>query len=209
MKHLNLANSPIVEQACTLALGSQKTILTSLFIFLTGISTGVFLQLTMTSDENANLAGYLKEYLYSNGVKIDFPNPFFSSVGTNLFLLLIISLCGLSALGFPLALLTLLYKGMSLGFSVSLIMETMSQDGIPLIFTSLVPQNLVLIPVFILATSTAVNFAFEFFHSRSGPLKKNLPGRSSSYLLTEVCFAIAIIIGCGIEAILYPFVLVP
>ena len=136
----------MLSQSISLAAGSRKTLLLSVFFFLTGISTGIFLELTMGAGEKSNIAGYLQQYLYMDQGAMEYPNPFFSSLSNNLFLLLIIFLSGLSALGFPVALAALTYKGMALGFCTGLIAETLKDQGLLVILTSLVPQNLFLLP---------------------------------------------------------------
>ncbi len=194
-------------QAGASAIGSKKIIFISMFFFLTGISTGIFLELTMSAAEKNNLSGYLQQYLYVDTSSMDYPNPFFSSLASNLLLLLIIFLAGLSALGFPIALAALTYKGMALGFCTGLIAETLKNKGILVILTSLLPQNLILIPAFVLASAAAVNYAVAALRSARQPLKKNLNTHSGSYLFVILLFALAIGLACGLEAILYPVVL--
>lgn len=198
----------MLSQSISLAAGSRKTLLLSVFFFLTGISTGIFLELTMGAGEKSNIAGYLQQYLYMDQGAMEYPNPFFSSLSNNLFLLLIIFLSGLSALGFPVALAALTYKGMALGFCTGLIAETLKDQGLLVILTSLVPQNLFLLPAFILASTAAVNYALLSL-AKKRAAKRNLREFSGSYLCVTLLLAAVIALGCGLEAILYPVVLSP
>lgn len=198
-----------LSQVGAASIGSRKTLLLSVFFFLTGISTGIFLELTMSGSEKNSLSGYLQQYLSMGHNTVDYPNPFFSSLSNNLLLLLIIFLAGLSALGFPIALGALTYKGMALGFCTGLIAETLKNQGIPVIITSLLPQNLILIPAFLLASASSVHYAVLSLKRSRQSLKKNPNTNSGSYLLSMVFFALLIGLACGIEAILYPIVLSP
>lgn len=207
MKRIQTNQIHTLNQVKTAAFGSKITILVSIFFFLTGISTGIFLELTMALDEKNNLAGYLQQYIYMDSSSTDYPNPFLSSLTENLFLLLIIFLSGLSVLGFPAALAAITYKGMALGFCTGLLMETLEDKGSIVILTSLVPQNLVLIPVFVLAAASAANYGLYALRSRKMPSKKNLKEVSGSYILLTLLLALGIAVACGIEAILYPVVL--
>ncbi|MCQ4635383.1 stage II sporulation protein M [Anaerovorax odorimutans] len=207
MKKFLRNHSYTLSQVAAVAFASKKVFLISVFFFLTGISTGIFLELTMAADEKSSLAGYLQQYLYMDSGSVDYPNPFLSSLTSNLLLLLIIFLAGLSALGFPAALAALTYKGMALGFCTGLIVETLKDKGILVILTSLVPQNLILIPVFILASAAAVNYGLFSLRSRRMPTKKNLKDVSGSYILLMLFLCLAIGLACGLEAILYPIVL--
>ncbi len=208
MKRIRNNRMHTLNQAVSLAAGSKKTLLLSLFFFLTGISTGIFLELTMQAGEKSSIAGYLQQYLFMDTSSIEYPNPFFSSLSSNLLLLLIIFLSGLSALGFPAALAALTYKGMALGFCTGLIAETLKNKGLFVILTSLVPQNLLLLPAFILAVCAAVNYALLSLR-RNRAAKRNLKETSGSYLFLTLLLAAVIALACGLEAILYPVVLSP
>lgn len=209
MKRVQINKRYTLNQAVSVAFGSKKVLLICAFFFLTGISTGIFLELTMAFDEKTSLAGYLKQYLYMEGSNVDYPNPFFSSLTSNLLLLLIIFLAGLSALGFPAALAAITYQGMALGFCTGLIIETLKDKGMLMILTSLVPQNLILIPAFILAAAAAVNYGLYSLRSRHMASKKNLKDFSGSYIWVMMFLCLAIGLACGLEAILYPIVLSP
>lgn len=198
-----------LNQAASAAAGNRKTLFLSMFFFLTGISTGIFLELTMSPEEKSNLALYLQQYVLTDSASMDYPNPFFSSLSTNLLLLLIIFLAGLSALGFPAALAALAYKGTALGFCTGLMAETLKNKGLFVILTSLLPQNLILIPTFTLAAAAAVNYGlFSLSQHRSRTAaKKSLKEASGSYITAMVLFAAAIGLACGLEAVLAPAVL--
>lgn len=64
MKRFQRNQMHMLSQSISLAAGSRKTLLLSVFFFLTGISTGIFLELTMGAGEKSNIAGYLQQYLY-------------------------------------------------------------------------------------------------------------------------------------------------
>lgn len=198
-----------LNQTIAVAAGSKKVLLLSVFFFLTGISTGVFLELTMIEGEKSSIAGYLKDYLYMNTGSMEYPNPFLSSLCSNLLLFLILFLAGLSVLGFPVALAVLTYKGMALGFCTGLIAETLKNKGLLVILTSLAPQNLILIPAFILAAAAAVNYGLISLQKKRNTAKRNPKMLSGSYLRAELLLAGAVACACALEAILYPVVLSP
>ncbi len=207
MKRFSHGPFSTLHQACSMALSSKKLLSLSAFFFFTGISTGVFLELTMEAADKTSLSGYLQQYLLMDASAVEYPNPFVSSLLNNLLLLLIMFLGGLSVFGFPAALAALSYKGMVLGFCTGLIAEALKNKGILLILTSLLPQNLLLVPVFILACSAALNYSFLSMGKHRAATKRNLRMRSSSYLIAMAFFAVIIALACGLEAILYPIVL--
>lgn len=209
MKKFRSNQMQTLNQTIAIAAGNKKILLLSVFFFLTGISTGTFLELTMIEGEKSSIARYLQDYLYMNTGSMEYPNPFLSSLSSNLLLLAILFLAGLSVLGFPVALAVLTYKGMALGFCTGLIAETLKEKGFFVILTSLVPQNLILIPAFILAATAAVNYGLLSFQKKHTAAKRNSKALSSSYLRASLLLAGAIVIACALEAILYPVVLLP
>ena len=195
-----------LNQIGAAALCSKKTLLAAGFFFLTGISTGIFMELTLVSEEKSMLTDYLHQYLFSGSNAMEYPNPFWASLSGNLLLLLILFLAGLSAIGFPLALAALAYKGLALGYCTGLIAESLKGKGLAIILTTLLPQNLILIPVFILAASAAVNYGLYSLCRSRRQSKKNLRDISGSYLPSMIVFALAIALACGLEAALHPLV---
>lgn len=195
-----------LKQAGAIALCSKKTLLAAGFFFLTGVFTGVFMELTLVSEEKSSMAGYLQQYLFPGSGSMEYPNPFWSSLSSNLLLLLILFLAGLSAFGFPAALIALAYKGLALGYCTGLIAETLKSKGLAVILTTLLPQNLILIPVFVLAASAAVNYGISSIGRSGRQSKKNPRDISGSYVPAMLFFALAVGLACGLEAFLYPLV---
>ncbi len=194
-----------VNKASSLIMSSGTSVTAALFFFILGISAGVFTELMMTSTEKESVISYLDKYfLLTNPKDLAFTEIFANSAGHNLGLLFIMLLSGLTAIGFPVALAALVYKGMALGFSAALLIESLSFKGIAIIFTSMVPQNLIIIPAMILAGVAALNVAFHTISNRKFGIKKSLAESSSSYLFVNAILAVAILIGCFIESFLSP-----
>lgn len=196
------------HEAFQLAAGSRAALLLSTILFLSGSSAGVFLELAMDSNEKQLMAQFLRAFLAAGGNSA--PNPFellASGIELNLFLLAMMMLAGLSAIGFPAAHLIVLYKGMAIGFSASLILETSASRGIPSLLLSMLPQNLLLIPAFLLAAAASQNYALAHLTARRGGYQKN--GRTGSsgfdrYLVIYIVLAAAAIFSCFVSAGLFP-----
>jgi stage II sporulation protein M len=188
-----------------LMMASGTSFATTLFFFFFGISAGVFTELMMESGEKENIRSYLDKYfLLSDLDNVTFQDIFFTSAGNNLGFLIIIILSGLTAIGFPVVLATLIYKGMALGFSAALLIDSMSHKGVALVLTSMLPQNLIFIPVLILGGVVALNLAFYTFSNRRSGIKKSLRESSGPYFTINLILAIAIIVGCFVESAISP-----
>ena len=119
--------------------------------------------------------------------------------------------------GFPISLLTLMYKGMSLGFSAGLLIDTMAFKGALVVLTSMAPQNLLILPAFIAAATAAQNYALMRYSARRAAgagagtgrphsIKKSPARLPSSYLFLYALLAVVIGLGCLIEGLLFPVV---
>lgn len=194
-----------INRASTLLVSSGMSFAAAIFFFILGISAGIFTELMMTSAEKQGMISYLDKYfLLTNPNELAFSEIFMKSAGNNLGLLVIMLLSGLTAIGFPAALAALVYKGMALGFSAALVIDSMSFKGIAIVFTSIIPQNLIIIPALIIAGVAALNVAFHTISNRKFGIKKSLAESSGSYLVINAVLAAAILAGCLIESAISP-----
>lgn len=194
-----------MSRASELIMSSGASFAAALFFFLLGISAGIFTELMMTSAEKEGMISYLDQYfLLSNPSDLAFSEIFMKSAGNNLGLLFVMLLSGITAIGFPVALAALIYKGMALGFSAALLIDSMSFKGVAIVFTAMIPQNLIIIPAIIIAGVVALNLAFHTISNRRFGIKKSLAESSGSYLFINAVLAAVILVGCFIESFLSP-----
>ncbi len=194
-----------VNKASDFILSNHASFIAALFFFILGISAGVFTELMMTSAEKEGMISYLDKYfLLSNPGDLAFSDIFMNSAGNNLSLLVVMTLSGLTAIGFPVALAALVYKGMALGFSAALLIDSMSFKGVAIVLSSMIPQNLLIIPALILGGVAALNIAFNTISNRRFGIKKSLAESSGSYLLLNTMLGAVILVGCFIESFLSP-----
>lgn len=194
-----------MNRASELVRTSGVSFAAALFFFLLGISAGVFTELMMSSAEKESMISYLDKYfLLTNPNDLAFSDIFLQSAGNNLGLLVVMLLSGITAIGFPVALAALIYKGMALGFSAALLIDSMSFKGVAIVFTSMIPQNLLIIPAIVIAGIAALNVAFHTISNRRFGIKKSLAESSGSYLFLNAVLAAAILVGCFIESFLSP-----
>jgi stage II sporulation protein M len=117
----------------------------------------------------------------------------------------LIWLLGISIIGLPVILIMLFIKGMVVGFTVGFLVNQMGWDGFLLSFVSILPQNLLIIPVFIIAATLAVAFSLKMiqkqFMKRMGDPMLPLFGR---YVATFALALIFITAAAGVEAFISP-----
>ncbi|MBU8907861.1 stage II sporulation protein M [Desertibacillus haloalkaliphilus] len=78
---------------------------------------------------------------------------------------------GLSIVGLPIILILLFLKGVAMGFTVGFLVNQMGMSGFALSFVSVMPQNFILVPAFIIVGTTAVAFSLKMIRNQF--IKKN------------------------------------
>ncbi len=175
-----------------------------LFCFITGVAVGAFTELLLSADAKADIQSILDfQFLLSEPMGDLLPDLFLVSAATNLGLLLIIVLAGLTIIGFPAALLALIYKGAALGFAAALLMDTFDGKGVLLVLLTLFPSNLLLIPALCGAAIASLRLAFDALSCPS-QIKKNLSERAGSFMVFQIMMAILALGGCFIESFISP-----
>ena len=184
---------------------SLPTVILVVFFLLAGISAGACTEVFMGSAHKEELVSFLGHNWGQAPSGKDLPYVFLSSGVQNLGLLLIIALSGLTAVGFPLALLAVAYKGASLGFASALLMDALGVKGALLSILSLVPANLLLLPPLLIAGVSAVNLGITVIFSRPGSAKNCLRESAGNYIAFQLILSVFLLAGCLVESFICPF----
>ena len=186
-------------------LPGNKAISISSFVFLSGLFMGIFMAVTMEPVEKEAIAEHLLSFLAGDAADTSFIDYAQTAFRKNAVLWLVIFTGGFTVLGAPLSMLPLLYKGAALGLSCTMIIDSMSTDGIKLIMLSVLPQNMLLVPLFILAASFALSYAYGFLTSKKGEIEKaNLPRKAGPYIIVNIAVLIMLMLCAVIEAVFVP-----
>lgn len=121
------------------SLPGNKAISISTFVFLSGLFMGIFMAVTMEPSEKEAIAEHLLSFLAGDAADVSFIDYAQTAFRKNAVLWLVIFTGGFTVLGAPLSMLPLLYKGAALGLSCTMIIDSMSTDGIKLIMLSVLP----------------------------------------------------------------------
>lgn len=90
---------------------------------------------------------------------------------SNLRLLLLLFLCGITILGFPGALFLAAYRGYLLGATMAMMIAKYGWSGFAWFFGAIFPQNILLVPMVILASAWSADFSLSVLLGRwEGPL---------------------------------------
>lgn len=176
-------------------------------IFLTGVLVGDYKALGLTSGVKSHLLTLIDNYLKGGvNVGLDKQAILFNSFinqGKNI---IAVWFLGLTIIGMPIILGVVFLKGFSLGFTISFLVKEKAVSGVLISILSILPQNLVFIPLLIIWSVVGINFTFSIARGRSGsgiPLSKGL----ISYTLLMLISLVIVLTGSFIEAYLSPWFL--
>jgi len=143
-------------------LQGHKTIyIFMIILFLTGIIFGAIIVNSMSFIQKQDLFFYLERYFgrVADGEKVDSTSILTGSFFYHMRYLLLLCLLGLSVIGLPIVWILLFVKGFVVGFSVGFIVNQLGLKGLFLAALSIAPQNLLIIPIYIIAGSLAMIFS--------------------------------------------------
>lgn len=132
-------------------------------LFLMGVIFGAIIVNSLSLNQKQDLYTYLSRFFVqaAEGGFTSKTDMFFQSFGHYLKYMGLMWILGLSVIGLPVILVMLFLKGVVIGFTVGFLVNQMGWYGFLLSFVSVLPQNVLLIPAFIIVTVAAVAFSFK------------------------------------------------
>jgi len=177
--------------------------------FLIGISVGAFTVKIINIHQKQELIAYLRGFfqLFS-GSQLRGADILKESLKNNLQLLLLNWILGVIIIGLPVVFVIIGFKGFVIGFTVGLLIEEFKLYGGLLFLFSVLPQNMIYIPIFIYAAVLSIAHSLlvikaKVSKQRSFSLSKQLGVFSGVHL----GLALIIVAGSIIESFVVPFFL--
>ncbi|MGJ7919908.1 stage II sporulation protein M [Neobacillus sp. LXY-4] len=176
-------------------------------LFLMGVIFGAVVVNSLSFSQKEDLFYYLSQFFgqLTDGKEASSNDLFKQSLLHNSKYIGLMWLLGISIIGLPVILILLFIKGMVVGFTVGFLVNQMGWDGFFLSFVSILPQNFIIIPVFIIMAVMTITFSLQmirrqFMKKISNPFMPML----SRYFLTLAAAMVCIFIAAAIEAYLSP-----
>lgn len=162
---------------------------------------------TLTGEVRSHLLELINNYLLG-GYKGEYSSNqiFISAYIQQLKSIALIWFLGLTVIGIPLILGVIFFRGFSLGFTIGFLVQEKGTAGVIISILSIVPQNLVYLPLIVAWGLIAINFSLYILKGREVrglPLTKGL----IRYLFLLAVFSVIVLIGVLIEAYLSPWLL--
>jgi stage II sporulation protein M len=175
-------------------------------LFATGIVFGAVLVGALTLEQREEMARHLAAFAATvdQGGGFDSAASFQQSVMLHLKWLGLIWVLGLSVIGLPLVFALDFLKGVLVGFTVGYMVSVYSWDGLLFAFVSVLPQNLVIIPAFIIVSVAATLFAIHLVKARVVEREGSLAGAFWRYTATALLMVLVLAAAALYEGYLSP-----
>ncbi|ALC81488.1 MULTISPECIES: stage II sporulation protein M [Bacillus] len=180
-------------------------------LFVMGVVFGAVIVNSMTLNQKEDLFTYLNSFFgqVMEGKIFSQNEMLGQSFFHNVKYLGLMWILGISVIGLPILLIMVFLKGIVVGFTVGFLVNQMGLNGFYLSFVSVLPQNMLLIPAFII--TGALSTAFSLKLVRQLFLKKSL-NHAPAQLFGKYAFVLLFIVifsfsASFIEAYLSPFLI--
>lgn len=132
-----------------------------IILFLTGVIFGAIIVNSMNWAQKEDLFFYLERFFGEIADKEQIENTEIlkSSFFYHTKYLFLLFILGLSVIGLPIVWILLFLKGLVVGFSVGFIVNQIGMKGLLLASLSIAPQNIIIIPIYIIAGSLSMIFS--------------------------------------------------
>ncbi|WP_059171023.1 stage II sporulation protein M [Bacillus sp. FJAT-27445] len=176
-------------------------------LFMMGVIFGAIIVNSMSLGQKEALFYYLSQFFsqVANGKTESSSELFLQSLLHNSKFIALMWVLGISIIGLPVILILLFIKGMVVGFTVGFLVSQMGWKGFAFAFVSILPQNIIIIPVFIVMAAVSIVFSFKMI-SRQFTKKYSQPIVPIfwRYVLFLAAAVVLLALASGMEAYLSP-----
>lgn len=179
-------------------------------LFSMGVIFGAIVVNSLSFTQKEDLYYYLTQFfdLFSSGEVMDSSDLFFQSLSHNSKFIGLIWLLGISLIGLPIILIVLFIKGMVVGFTVGFLVNQMGWSGFLLSFVAILPQNLLIVPIFIVTAALSVIISLkmirkQFMKTYNQPI---LP-LFTRYITSLVAALTLLVVAAVVEAYVSPLLM--
>jgi stage II sporulation protein M len=176
-------------------------------LFLMGVIFGAVVVNSLSFSQKEDLFYYLSQFFgtLTDGKESPEVDMFKQSFLHNSKFIGLMWLLGISIIGLPIILILLFMKGMVVGFTVGFLVNQMGWDGFLLSFVAILPQNFIIIPIFIITAVITITFSIQMIRRQfMKKIAKPLLPMFSRYLLAFFVALICLGAAAGVEAYFSP-----
>lgn len=179
-------------------------------LFSMGVIFGAIVVNSLSFTQKEDLFYYLSQFFtkFSSGEVMDDGDLFVQSLFHNSKFIGLIWILGISLIGLPIILIILFIKGMVVGFTVGFLVNQMGWSGFLLSFVAILPQNLLIVPIFIITAALSIIISLkmirkQFMKTNNQPIMPIFV-RYITSLIVALSF---LVIAAAIEAYVSPLLM--
>jgi stage II sporulation protein M len=178
------------------------------FFFILGISLGALTVSNIDIDTKSDIKAYIDGFI--NISKVDEVHSIEilkQSIKFNLVTSAALFLCGLTYAGLLFVPLIIGFRGFCIGFTIAFLTDSLGQGGFLLALGSILPQNLIYIPVLLIFCVCSLSLAFAVLKSKINKKHNEAAAYIWSFGLTALLFFVILMGGSIIEAYITPYLI--
>lgn len=151
-------------------------------------------------EEGKEISTYINEFIAKTkgDVAVDYTKLFITSARSNLLLALLLWFAGLTVIGIFVVYAVVTIRGFTLGFSISSIIATLgAKQGMIFIFSSMLPQNIIFIPILFALAISGIRLYKSIMKEKT---RENIKIEILRHTIFSAMLSVALILASLIEA---------
>ncbi|WP_208588212.1 stage II sporulation protein M [Gracilibacillus suaedae] len=176
----------------------------TIILFITGIIFGAIIVNSMNFVQKEDLFFYLERFFlgYLQDEDISKQALFQNAIFYHIQFLCLLFFLGLAVIGLPIIWVLLFVKGVAIGFTVGFFVNQLGIQGLLFSFSAIAPQNLIIIPIYIMASSFAMIFSLTLLQSMfSRRYKQPILQIFYRYTAVFICLMVVVSIAALLESV--------
>ncbi|MDQ0299534.1 stage II sporulation protein M [Salibacterium salarium] len=182
----------------------------SIVLLFMGIIFGAVLVNSLSLPLKNDLYGFVQQFLtqFGEGTDITSKQIFVESLSQHVSYIALMWVLGLSVAGVPFILILLFLKGVVSGFTIGFLVQQMGSDGFFLAFTSILPQNVIIVPAYLIMAVVSISISLSIIkHLFKQSRKTPVPAVIGKSFVIAGCMLICLAGAAAIEGFLSPLMM--
>ena len=172
-----------------------------ILMFILGISLGAMTVNNIDEVSKSDARTYIEGFLeLTSRNELQPAYILKQSIKFNLYFSLVLFFSGLVYLGIVLIPVLIAFRGFCIGFSIAFLTENFGSNGFFLSIGSVLPQNIIYVPVIIIMGVTGLNYSLWTFRNKYFKKCGAIPNLFATYAFSTLILFILLISGCIVEA---------
>lgn len=178
-----------------------------IIMFILGISAGALTVNNVDEVSKADAKAYIEGFLAltsNNGLQSSYILK--QSIKFNLYFTICMFFSGLVYLGILIIPILVAFRGFCIGFSIAFLTGNLGNNGFLLSLCSVLPQNIIYVPVIIVMGVIGMNYSLRALKSKYFKKFGTAPELFASYAFSVLILLILLVSGCITEAYITSFI---